>query len=440
MTPPRAPGTARARSAIWLLAIPYAIILVVALLTPTTALFPDQGDVNLYLEKASALASGGIPYRDIPFEYPPLAIVPMVVPYLLWPFGEITLDVYKWLFAGWEAVLVVALGLVLGEIIRVRASSETSDDEARDVPPGQWRWLGVRLSVLAIGAALALTWRFDLFPALLAMVALWASLTGRPVLAGVAIGAGILAKLYPLALVPALAIPWLMPFDLRRVARYGAAILLTVLVVLLPFVVLAGRNTFGFLAFQALRGLHIESVGGGLVLLDGLLRGQRVELMSPFNAVEAFGPLASAWLAWLPVLTLLGFAVLGWVGWRRTKAERDTFGGVAPSTVIALATASLLVLLVTSKVYSIQYVVWLVPFAALLSGPKFWLAAVVVGLTMPIHPVLYLDLVQQEALPILILNLRNVLLLALTCWVIADLRPARLPGRVGTWAGEGATA
>ena len=52
MTPPRAPGIARARSALWLLAIPYAIILGVSLLTPTTALFPDQGDVNLYLEKA----------------------------------------------------------------------------------------------------------------------------------------------------------------------------------------------------------------------------------------------------------------------------------------------------------------------------------------------------------------------------------------------------
>lgn len=440
MTPPRVPGTARARSSVWLLAIPYAIMLIVALLTPTAALDPDQGDVNLYLEKALALVSGQIPYRDVQFEYPPLALVPMVAPYVLWPFGEITLDVYKWLFAGWEAVLIVALGMVLGEIVRVRALSETSDDEAPHVLRSQLRWLGARLIILTVGAALALAWRFDLFPALLVMVALWASLTNRPVVAGMAIAAAILAKLYPLALVPALAIPWLMPFDLRRLSRYGAAILFTVLVGLLPFVVLAGPNAFGFLAFQALRGLHIESVGGGLVLLDGLARGHLVELMSPFNAVEVFGPLASAWLAWLPLLTLLAFAVVGWVGWRRIRAERDAFDAVAPSTVIALATASLLVLLVTSKVYSIQYVVWLLPFAALLSGPKFWLAAVIVGLTMPIHPVLYLDLVAQEPLPILVLNLRNVLVAVLTCWVIADLRPARLPRPVRTWAGEGAVA
>jgi len=209
---------------------------------------------------------------------------------------------------------------------------------------------------------------------------------------------------------------------------------------LLPFVMLAGQNAFGFLAVQALRGLHIESVGGGLVLVDGLVRGQRVELASPYLAVEVFGPLASALLAWLPILTLLGFAVLGWVGWRRIKAEREAFGAVAASTVIAATTASLLVLLVTSKVYSIQYVVWLLPFAALLAWQKFLLAAVIVGLTMPIHPLLYVDLTEQEALPILILNLRNILVVVLLCWVVADLRPARLPRRGGAWPWEGAVA
>ena len=92
---------------------------------------------------------------------------------------------------------------------------------------------------------------------------------------------------------------------------------------------------------------------------------------------------------------------------------------------MTLATASLLVLLVTSKVYSIQYVVWLVPFAALLRGRQFWLAAAVVALTMPIHPLLYADLVKQEALPILVLNLRNALVVALTVLVLRDLTEGR---------------
>jgi hypothetical protein len=78
-------------------------------------------------------------------------------------------------------------------------------------------------------------------------------------------------------------------------------------------------------------------------------------------------------------------------------------------------------------VISIQYIVWIVPFAALLPGWKFWLAAVVVALTIPIHPLLFNKLVNQEALPILILNLRNALFVLLTVSVVADLR--RTPRR-----------
>ena len=93
-----------------------------------------------------------------------------------------------------------------------------------------------------------------------------------------------------------------------------------------------------------------------------------------------------------------------------------------------LATVSLLMLLVTSKVFSIQYIVWLVPLAALLGGRRFWLAAALVALTMPIHPLLYEDLVAQEALPIVVLNVRNALLLGLLAWGIADLVRGSAPG------------
>jgi len=76
---------------------------------------------------------------------------------------------------------------------------------------------------------------------------------------------------------------------------------------------------------------------------------------------------------------------------------------------------------VTSKVFSIQYVVWLVPFVVLMARWKFWLGAAIVALTMPIHPFLFAGLVAQEPLPVLVLNLRNALLVGLTAWLIVDL-------------------
>ena len=387
-------------------------MLAVAALTPTDHLYPDQGDVGLYLEKAHAVVSGLVPYRDVPFEYPPAALVPMVAPYLAGLSNDVQLDAYKVLFAAWEALLLLGLGVVVAAI-----AARLGDGNALR-----------RLVLVTMGAILAITWRYDLFPALLVAVAVWAAIERRPSVVGLALGLGVLAKLYPIALLPALALPWLRPFDVGRLVRLGATFGLTILVGLAPFVVLAGDDAFAFMGYQVGRGLQIESVGGGLAVLAGLLSGSAPDLSFGYSAVQVEGPLARTLLALLPVVTVAGFGVLAWLGWRRVTdeaAEDAPDDGVRPSTLVALAFASLLVLLVTSKVYSIQYVVWIVPFVALLRARLFWLGAAVVAPTMVIHPMLYGDLVDQEALPILVLNLRNALVVALAGWVLWSLRPSR---------------
>ena len=410
----------------WHLVLPVAVVVLAAVLTPASEFRSNQGDVGLYLEKARALLSGLVPYRDFGFEYPPLALVPMVVPALIWPFGELTLATYPWLFAAWGALLTLVLGVVLAGIVRLGGGPP---------PAGRPRSVAVRLTIVSVGAALALTWRFDLFPALLVMIALWAAIAGRPGAAGIALGLGVLAKLYPLALVPALALPWLLPLDLRRLTRFGVAAALTVVLVMVPFVFLAGGDALGFLSYQAQRGLQVESIGGGLAMLGGLIGGKPVEMSYGFSAVQVEGDFARAWLAMLPIATVVGFGLLGMLGWRRFRWDRAAGSQVPARTVVAFATASVLVLLATSKVFSIQYVVWIVTFAALLPRGPFWLAAAVIALTMPIHPLLYRELVNQEALPILLLSLRNGLLIALLGWVVMGLAQRRgaaiEPGRLG---------
>lgn len=415
MTSPRSPGIAGVvRSPLSYLLVPAAVILIAAALTPAKEFTRNQGDVGLYLGDARAIVAGGVPYRDVALEYPPLAIVPMVVPYLAGlPFGGVTLERYAWLFAGWEALLVALLGIVLVAIARLSGVAAGSRDPGWSVA---WR-----LPILAAGAALAIAWRFDLFAALLLAGAVWATLANRPTAAGVLLGLGVLTKLFPIVAMPALAVAWLAPRDDRRLVRFGLATVLTIALGELPFLAIAGVDALSFLGYQAQRGLEIESVGAGVVLLDGLVRGQPVETASPFKAVEVFGPLARTWLGLLPVMTLAGFGALGVAGWRRVRSELRAVGRVEPETVTTLAGGAMLVLLLTSKVFSIQYVVWLVPFAALLRGWAFWLAAGAVALTIPIHPFLFGDLVAQEALPILVLNLRNALLIVLTGIVISDL-------------------
>ena len=408
-----------------MLLLPALLLLAVVALTPTAELFPNQGDLNLYLEKAAALAAGDVPYRDFPFEYPPAALVPMVIPYLAWPFEHVDLDRYKWLFGAWEAGLLLALAFVLDRITML--GGDAGAGTAASVERRRL-WTAFRLVLLSAGAILAIAFRFDLFPALLAAIAVWAALRGRPGAAGVALALGVLAKLFPVAILPAIAIPWLFPLDIRGLLRLAQGFVATVLAGLLPFLALAGpESTFQFLRYNADRGLQVESIGGGLAVLGGLVRGQPVEMDFRFSSVNVDGAFAASWLALLPLLAVVAFGAIAVLGWRRAQGEVSAFGSVRRSTVVELATLSVVLLLATSKVYSIQYVVWLVPLAALLGGRRFWVAAALVALTIPIHPLLYEGLVRQDSLPILVLNARNALLLGLAgllLWGVA--RPAGL--------------
>jgi len=331
----RQPGrrfAAVTRASLLVLVLLYAIPFAVAALTPAADFAGGpQGDVRLYLDKAYAVVSGQVPYRDFPLEYPPFALVPMVVPYLLWPFGAVPVQVYPWLFAGEMAVLLVALGIVVGRVARVRERPSTV--RSSDAPAGA-RSAGPRLLVLALGASLALTWRFDLFPTLLATVAVAAALERRPILAGAAIGVGVLAKLFPIVLAPVLALLWLAPLDRDRLVRFAAAAGAVIVLGMVPFVALAGVNAFSFVGYQAARGLQIESVGGGLVLLWGVLTGEPNRLLAPYSAWEVTGTLARVLEALASAGLIAGLAGLAVLGWRRSTSEAAGAGAVELPAVI----------------------------------------------------------------------------------------------------------
>jgi hypothetical protein len=422
VTGPRSTGIGARRSPVPWLLVPAALILLAAALTPANELTHNQGDVSLYFENARAIVGGRVPYRDVSLEYPPLALISMVLPYLVGSaFGELTLERYAWLFASWEALLVLVLGYVLVKIARLGGL------ETRQRDPG-WT-VAWRLPIIVAGAALAIAWRFDLLAADLLALAVWATLADGPMSAGLALGLGVLAKLFPVVAAPWLAIAWLVPKGTERLARFGLASAATVAAGILLFVAVAGPAALSFLGYQAQRGLEIESIGAGAVLLDGLIQGQVVETHSPFKAVEVFGPFAEAWLRLLPAMTVAWFGALAVAAWRAVRRDVAAARRASPGTLTTLAGASVMVVLVTSKVFSIQYVVWLVPFVALLPPRKFWLGAAIVALTMPIHPFLFAGLVRQEVVPVLVLNLRNALLFALALWVIVDLWRGSAPGR-----------
>jgi hypothetical protein len=404
-----------------LLVGPALVVVVLQVITTHEALFPHQVDLLLYFEKAEAFARGELPYRDFDFEYPPLALVSMVVPYVAWPWGPPDFNAYRWLFTAWQALLLLGLALATA-----RLAALIVGDHGGDEMRGAVRRAGIRLLILAIVMAPSLAFRFDLLPALVTALVLIAFIRGLAGRAGALVGIGGLVKVYPLVLAPVLAAAWFAVGRSRPVA-FAAAIGVTVSLFVLPLTLLAGDATWIFITYHADRGLQLESVAAGFTMLGAVLRGGRAPINYEFRGVEIGGAAADAQVAIQAWLLVIGPLVVALVALVAAQRDRDRLGAIQPTTAVSMAAAAVLVFIVTNKVISVQYVVWLLPMAVLLPRGQFWTAVAIAALSVLIHPAFYSHLIDQELWIVAVLCLRNVLLLVLLGWIMFQLlrpRPA----------------
>jgi hypothetical protein len=182
-----------------------------------------------------------------------------------------------------------------------------------------------------------------------------------------------------------------------------------------------------FISYHRLRGIQLESVPSGLLMLAHLA-GMPLGYVENFGAIHLVSPAADAVIPWLtPLLAAVSVAVAV-VAWRRFRMEERS-GGVRTESLVELLLAALLAFVVTNKVLSPQYLVWLLPFAPLLPLRKAALALGAVLLTIVIFPYNYAPLVNMRPGMILLLNARNAMLVALLLWIV--LRPA-VPAAIST--------
>jgi hypothetical protein len=178
------------------------------------------------------------------------------------------------------------------------------------------------------------TINWDLVAACAGVVALLAWSRGHPLLAGVLIGLGTAAKLFPLFILGPLLLICLrrrtMPAFVRAVAGAGAAWLACNLPVAL-------RHPDGWLEFFRFNSDRPAEVG------------------SPWYALDLVGWGVPALNLAAPACFAALCALIAWLAWRAPQPP-------APATLAFLVIAAFLL---TNKVYSPQYVLWMLPFAAL---------------------------------------------------------------------------
>lgn len=370
---------------------------------------PLDGDPLVFLNIADPIASGAIPYLEFPVEYPPLALLPLVLPRILVGVDSSPLA-YQAVFGTLSLAVTAATGAVVAWLARRDWSAQSVRDSL--------------IAFLAIALALSanVIWRFDILPAFLTIAALAAVAAGRPGWAGFALGLGVATKLYPAFLAPVLIAYYLIGRRWSAAAIFGFGLLTTVGAVFMQAYLVAGSDALSFLNYQRDRGVEIESVVGGLALLADSIGGVNAHVSFGFGSFEVESPVVDALAApafIAQVIMAVGLFVAGGLAFFR-DARRH--GSVRPGTLIAYVVATLLLVMLANKVLSPQYMCWLLPFGALLPSRQAMLLVVTSVLTTVVYPVAFDALRAADPVIVALLNVRNLLLLALFLWLVVPRR------------------
>ncbi|HKV85383.1 MAG TPA: glycosyltransferase 87 family protein [Ktedonobacterales bacterium] len=403
------------------------LLLVIAVLVATRVMsnqvwkLPD-GDVKEYRDYALSFWTSAPYFHQLPVEYPPLAIIPFTFAVLpgWWD--------YHVVFAVWMGLLVL-LGY-LGFLVYANR-----------------RRAIIYLVYLAVGSAAVVLSRFDIVPALITLVALWLAERRRFGYAYVLIAAGILTKLYPGFLLPVVAIEHWRVATARAIAegrdtlkgattwwrgsprqiarqflarpatkRVAQGVALCLGLTVLGFACAMALSPAGALSgfgYASKRPLQVESTPASILWI-GSLFGIPAAPNYSFVSLNYVGALDGV-LKPLSAVALVGGCL--WVYWRQTRGRL---------TVGQAFLACLCAVLVTNKIFSPQYLIWVLPVVAYIEGfDTLWLViCVLTTLDYPIiyqmrHPIWTVTF-SWQFMPVL--ALRNVLLLWATIRAILRTR------------------
>jgi uncharacterized membrane protein len=351
-------------------------------------------DVGVYRRYGEAMAAGSVPYRDFRVEYPPGSLPLFLAPALVTRTASAYRHVFEAEMSGVLLALLVVVRLVLVERRRALAV--------------------IGATALAFGLLGSVTLiRFDLAAALLTAVAVVAVLRRHASIGGLALGAAIATKGYPLALLPIMGIHVARDIGLRaaRVACSLAAA--TVAAVYAPFVTVAPHGVKWSIDAQLFRPLEIESLGGVVYGLAHKL------LRSPLESgVYSFSGRPADTVGTVSAIVGCGALVAIWLRFLRSPADARAF-------TLACA-ACVAVVIGFSKVFSPQYLLWLIPLVVMIPGRnRAALTGLVAtcALTAAVFPRHWEGLRSLHWTPLLVELARDLLVLALAALLTVSVRP-----------------
>jgi len=319
----------------------------------------QQWSVPSILTRFVAAQSSDLPYHTLPYEYPWLMLLPFSLGLV------VSARWYSIAFSIWMLVLAGSLYFVLRRWRSQRAA------------------LTYSLYLLVGGWSTALA-RFDIIPAALTLFAVICAVQKRWNWAFACLALATLAKFYPAAL--------LVPFFLalqqatqgkwyawRRWLPMGVFVGICVLIMSVSLL-LSVVGTLTPLSYFGNRPVQIESLSASILWIFSLLGKTSLTYVYTFGSINVLSSLASNVISRMVVLLFVSLIYVWWLQWR----------GRIDLAMTCLLT--LLIVIVTGKVFSAQYLIWVIPLVAYVGQSNRWwlLCWTLVGLlTSWIYPYIY---------------------------------------------------
>jgi Glycosyltransferase family 87 len=351
-------------------------------------------DVTHFPPRADEWVHGKLPYRDVDFEYPPLAVPLIGLPAL------VKVGSYKLGFG----LIALAFGLALVALCA----------EAARLSGGDGRRAAFAMALTPFLAGALVRGYFDLAPMAITLAALVALLRRRTRLGFGLLGLAVMTKGFPLVVAP-VALAWLLGRGRRRDALEGLAVMAAVIAVLgVAVLAISPKGAWYSIHYQIARPVEIESSPASLLYAWDWIAGRQGQIVGSYGSVNLEHPGGRALGIAFGVLLV---AVVALLSYRAARLHDQRTLLVASLGAVAAFAAF-------GKVFSPQYVIWLLPLTALAVGWGDWaiagLGAAATLLTRIEFPTNFGDLADRRigiVLTVMERNLAVVVLVTLSAGV-----------------------
>lgn len=367
-------------------------------------------DTPVYYDYASRIARGMVPYADFSSEYPPVAMLLFSLPRLLSGNGY-----YDFVF--WFEVEMMLFSCAIIALLTLLSGRLFGGIRRMVLVLGLYT-----LFILSIGSIVQA--RFDIAVACLMLATVIAFIIDRRLLAWVLVGVGLMTKIIPVLLAPLFLIVHLRRKQRRELWLGPLLAIAAAAVIALPFLLMSASGLAGAFLYHAERPLQIESSWASPLLILSSIADYEVVIINSYGSHNVLSSASEALASLSGPVTAALMLLVYWAYWRRGFTAG---GGWSRLALVQFTAIAITVFILGGKVFSPQFLIWLLPLVPLLTtrekpwpGAVYW---VVLILTQIEFPFSYWKLFSLEPGIIFEVALRNLMVGVLALVLLLISRP-----------------